>query len=290
MEQRIADLGQVMRRDAGRHAHGDALAAIGQQIGQARRQHDRLLVLAVIGRAEIDGVLVDAFQHDRRGLGQPGLGVAHGGGVIAVDIAEIPLAVDQRKAHGEILRQADHGVIDRDIAMGMVFADDVADHAGRFAMNRIRLQAQLAHGVEQPPVDRLQPVAHIGQRARHDGGERIGEIALAQRIGQRRQADLLTRAGRRRRFCHEISLSESRGNGSRGACSVKPGRQGAQDSGTRVLPAIDAIGPAVEARLPARGDIGNHLAGDGREAEAQMAMAEGEIGIGRFRRARDHRQ
>ena len=31
-------------------------------------------------------------------------------------------------------------------------------------------------------MHRLQPVAGIGQRAAHDGGQRIGEVALFQRI------------------------------------------------------------------------------------------------------------
>lgn len=60
--------------------------------------------------------------------------------------------------------------------------------------------------------------------------------------------------------------------------------------GSGDLPAIDAIGPAVEARIPARRQIGDHLAGDGGEAEAKMAMAEGEIRIGRPGRARNDRQ
>ena len=46
------------------------------------------------------------------------------------------------------------------------------------------------HGVDQPPVHRLQPVAHIRQRARHDGGQRVGEIALGQRVGQTRVLDM----------------------------------------------------------------------------------------------------
>jgi len=37
--------------------------------------------------------------------------------------------VDQRHAHGEILRQTHQRVIDRLIAVGMVFTDDVADRA-----------------------------------------------------------------------------------------------------------------------------------------------------------------
>ena len=98
MQRRVAELGGIVRRDRGRHADRDALRAVGQQIGKRARQHHRLVLRAVIGRPEIDGVLVDAVEQEARDLGQPRLGVAHGGRVIAVDIAEIALPVDQRIA------------------------------------------------------------------------------------------------------------------------------------------------------------------------------------------------
>ena len=125
-----AQLAQIVRRDRGRHADRDAARAVGEQIGKRRRQHDRLLVLAVIGGAEIDRVLVQPFQQRLRHLGQAAFGVAHGGGVIAVDIAEIALPVDQRIAHGEILRQAHQRVIDRLVAMGMEVAHHIAHDLG----------------------------------------------------------------------------------------------------------------------------------------------------------------
>ena len=50
---------------------------------------------------------------------------------------------------------------------------------------QVGTEAPLAQCEKQPPVDRLQPVAHIGQRARHDGRQGVGQIALAQRIGER---------------------------------------------------------------------------------------------------------
>ena len=128
-----AEFAQIVRRDGGRHADGDAAGTVGEQIGKGRRQHDGLFVLAVIGGAEIDRVLVEAFQQRLGGFRQAAFGVAHGGGVIAVDIAEIALAVDQRIAHGEFLRETHQRVIDGLVAMGMVFADDVAHHAGAFA-------------------------------------------------------------------------------------------------------------------------------------------------------------
>ena len=36
--------------------------------------------------------------------------------------------------------------------------------------------------MQQAAVNRLQSVAHVRQRAVHDGGERIGEVALFQRF------------------------------------------------------------------------------------------------------------
>ena len=182
MDRRGAHLARVVRRDRGRHADRDPGGAVRQQVRKRAGQDDGFGFLAVVGRAEIHRVVVDAGQHRRGDLGQPRLGVAHRGRVIAVDVAEIALALNQREARGEILRHAHHGVVDRGVAMRMVFAHHVADHAGAFLEPGRGIEAQLVHRVDQPPVHRLQPVAHIRQRARHDGGQRIGQVALGQRV------------------------------------------------------------------------------------------------------------
>ena len=190
LQQRRAQFAGIVRRDAGRHADGDAGGAVGEQVRKPRRQNDRLVVLAVIGRAEIDGALVDAVEHRLRHRRQPALGVAHRRGVIAVDIAEIPLTVDQRVALRKILGEADQRVIDRQLAMRVELADYVADDASAFLVARGRVEAQLLHRMQNPAMDRLQPIAHIGQRARHDRRQRIGQITLAERVGEVDVADL----------------------------------------------------------------------------------------------------
>ena len=48
LDQRGADLAEVVRRDVGGHAHRDAGGAVDQQVGNARRQHDRLGLGAVV--------------------------------------------------------------------------------------------------------------------------------------------------------------------------------------------------------------------------------------------------
>ena len=54
-------------------------------------------------------------------------------------------------------------------------------------------------------MHRLQPVARIGQRAMHDGGKRVGEVALLERLAQ---GDFLHIAavGGNQLFAHVASL------------------------------------------------------------------------------------
>ena len=73
----VDHLAEIVRRDVGRHADRDAAGAVDQQIGEARRQNDRLVLVAVVVRLEIDRVLVDVGEQRHRGLAEPALGVAH---------------------------------------------------------------------------------------------------------------------------------------------------------------------------------------------------------------------
>ena len=190
MQGGVAELGRVVRRDRGGHANRDALRAVGEQVREAAGQNHRLLALAVVIRAELDAVLVDAFQQQPRDIGHARFGVAVGGGIIAVDIAEIALAVDQRIARGEVLRQADHGVVDRLVAMRMERAHHVADDFSGLLEGRAGVEPQQTHAVEDAPVHRLQAVAGVRQRAVHDGRKRVRKIALFQRIAQHDLVDL----------------------------------------------------------------------------------------------------
>ena len=133
----VDHLAEIVRRDVGRHADRDAAGAVDQQIGEARRQHHRLALAAVVVGLEVDRVLVDVVEQRIGDLVEPHLGVAHGRRRIAVDRAEIALPVDQRQAHGEILRHAHQRVVDRLVAVRVVFAHDVADDARRLAVRLV---------------------------------------------------------------------------------------------------------------------------------------------------------
>ena len=195
IERRIAEFGDVVRRDRRRHADRDALRAVGEQVRHGRRHDHRLLRVAGIIVAPVDGVLLDALHEKAGDVGHARLGVAIGGGVVAVDVAEIALALDQRIARGEILRETHQRLVDRLIAMRMERPHHVADNLGAFLESRAGVELEDMHAVENAAMHGLQPIAGVGKRAAHDGGERIGEIALLQRVAQ---VDV-DRRGRRRR-------------------------------------------------------------------------------------------
>ncbi len=150
-DRRIVDIGeaavdhfaQIVRRNVGRHADGDAAGAVDQQIGEARRQHLRLLPRAVVVVAEIDRVLVEIVEQAVGDLGQPRFGVAHRGRRIGVHRAEIALAVDQRQPHRPVLRHAGQRVVDRAVAVRVIIAHHVADDLGRLAIGPARRPCRL---------------------------------------------------------------------------------------------------------------------------------------------------
>ncbi len=174
----VDDLDQVVRRDVGRHADGDARRAVDQQVRHARGQHRRLGLGPVVVRHEVDGFLVDVGQQLAGDARHADFGVTHGGRRIAVHRAEVALPVDQQVAHRERLRHAHDGVVDGRVAVRVVLADDVADDAGRLLVGLVPLVAELAHGVQHAAMDRLQAVADVRQGAAHDHAHRVIEVGL----------------------------------------------------------------------------------------------------------------
>ena len=118
-----------------------------------------------------------------RDLGEPAFGVAFGRRRIAVDGAEVALAVDQRQAQGEILRHAHQRVVDRKVAVRVELAHHLADDAGALDVFLVPVEAQLVHAEQDAPVHGLQAVAHVGQRARHDHAHGVIEVGALHLVG-----------------------------------------------------------------------------------------------------------
>ena len=106
---------------------------------------------------------------------EPRLGVAVGGGRVAVDRAEVALAVHQQVTERPVLGHARHGLVDGRVAVRVVVLDHLADDAGALHVGAVREQPLVVHRVEDAAMNGLETVAHVGERAAHDHRHRVVE-------------------------------------------------------------------------------------------------------------------
>ena len=123
-----------MWRDVGGHADRNTAGAVNQKIRNPRRQDHRLFFGFVEVGNEVDGFLLDVGEQFLGDCGETRFRVPHGCGHIAVDGAEVALAVDQRITHVEVLRHAHECVVNRRVAVRVILAEDFADDLGAFAV------------------------------------------------------------------------------------------------------------------------------------------------------------
>ncbi len=174
----IDHLIEVVRRDVGRHAHGDAGGTVVQQIRDARRQDQRFLLGTVVVGPEIDGFLVDVEQQFMADARHAHFRVAHRRRVVAIHRAEVALAVDQHVAQRKILRHAHDGVVHRRIAVRVVLADHVADDARRLLVGLVPVVGKLVHGEKHAPMHGFQAIAHVRQRPADDHAHGVVEVRV----------------------------------------------------------------------------------------------------------------
>ena len=117
-----------------------AACAIDEQVWKFRRKNDRLALAAVIVCLKIDCLIVEIVKKRQCGGRKSALlGVAFvRRGRIAIDRAEIALAVDERQPHRKRLRHAHQRIINREVAVRMVLAHRIARDTRRFVIGAVR--------------------------------------------------------------------------------------------------------------------------------------------------------
>jgi hypothetical protein len=201
MDRGLEHLAQVVRRHVGRHADGDAARPVDEEVRHARREDGGLLEPVVEVRREVDALLLDVGEQLAGDPREAGLGVAVRGRGVAVDRAEVALPVDERVAHREVLREADHGVVHGRVAVRVVLAEHVSDDRGALPVGDPRCEAGLVHGEEDAPVDGLEAVPHVGDGAPDDDAHRVVEVARPHLVLDR-DGDSSLRVCRGRGFGH----------------------------------------------------------------------------------------
>ncbi len=176
---------QVVRRHVGGHAHGDAGGAVEQDVRQARRQHSRLLQGAVKVRHPVHGALAQLAEQHFGVARQACLGITHGGERLRIVRGPpVTLPIDQRIAVAERLRHQHHGFVASRVAMGVELAEHVADGARRLLVFGIGIEPQLAHGIDDASLHRLEAVADVRQGPVHDHVHGIVEVGLFGEVSQ----------------------------------------------------------------------------------------------------------
>ena len=176
---RIDHLAEIVRDQVRGHAHGDAGAAVDEQIGEGRGEDDGLFLRVVVVGDEIDGVLLQVVHQDRAEVRQPRLGVTHGRRRIVLDRAEVPFAVDEALAHRPRLRHVAERGVNHGLAVRVKVARGVAANLGAFTMLAAGIEAQPLHGEKDAALRGLQPVARVRERARDDDRHRVVEKRIA---------------------------------------------------------------------------------------------------------------
>ena len=170
----VDDLTEVVRRDVGRHADGDALRSVHQQVGETAGENHRFLELTGVVVGEVDGVLVDVGEHVECHRSETTFGVARRGRRF-VEGTEVALRVDEWVTKTERLTHAHERVVDRAVAMGVVLAHDLTGDTGALHGGSIGERTQVVHAPEDATMHGLEAVARVGERTRHDDRHRVVE-------------------------------------------------------------------------------------------------------------------
>ena len=171
-----SDLTQVVRRNVRGHSHSDAGRAVDQQVREPGGQNHGFLVAAVVVVLEVDGAFFDVPDH-LHGQGRHlALGITRGGRSVVARGTEVALTGHERVAHRPRLHEADHGVVDRRVAVRVVLAHHVADDARALGEVAVRAVAAVEHRVEHAAMDGLESVADVGQGAADDHAHRVIEV------------------------------------------------------------------------------------------------------------------
>src|SRR3546814_11049169 len=81
--------------------------------------------------------------------------------------------------------------------MRVVLTDDVTDDSRRLVIRLVGVRAKLVHRVQHAPVDRLESVPNVGERAADDHAHGVIEVAATHLVFEVSRDDLLGGFGHR---------------------------------------------------------------------------------------------
>ena len=169
---------EIVRRNIGCHTDGYTRRSVYQKVGESRRKHERLLSRFVEVGNPVNRVFLYIAQHFVAYFAHTRFGVTISGRRVAVHRTEVSVTFNQHIAHGEVLSQSHHRVVNRGIAVRMISAQHVADACSRLFERFVAGETVFVHSVQNSSVNRFQSVAHVGERSSDDNRHCILYIAF----------------------------------------------------------------------------------------------------------------
>ena len=173
-------LAQVMGRNIGGHTHRNTCTAVNQQVRNFSRKYFRDFFSAVVVRHVINRVLIQIRQQLMRNTLHANLGVSHGSGSVTIDRAKVALTINQGITQAEVLCHTNNGVVNRTVAVWVIFTDHVTHDTSGLFVRTIPIVAELVHRIQNTAVHRLEAITHVRQGPAHNDAHCIIQIALFQ--------------------------------------------------------------------------------------------------------------
>jgi len=151
--------------NVGGHADGNTGSAVNEQVGERTWENCRLGPRFIVIRDEIDSVLLHVDHERSAEMRHARFGVPHRCRWIALDRAEIPLAIDQPFAHRPRLRHVHERGVNHRFAVRVIISAGVTANFCAFAVLPPWEKRQIVHRVENSSLRWLESVARVRQRA-----------------------------------------------------------------------------------------------------------------------------
>ena len=119
-----------MGRHIGCHTDRNTRRTVDHQQGHFGREHHRFFQCFIKVRTEIYRIFFDIRHHLIGDLHHTGLRITHSSRGVSIDRTEVTLAIDQRIAEAPLLCHTHHGIIDRQVTMGVELTEHVTDDTG----------------------------------------------------------------------------------------------------------------------------------------------------------------
>ena len=141
----INDLGWIVRRHISCHTYGDTGCTVDQQIWQSGRKDQRFLLAFIKVWSKWDKLFVQIIQHCHSARREACLRITHGSSTVTVDRAKVTMAVNKWDWERILFCHMYQCVIDRTVAMWMIFTHGITDNTRALSMWLIRSQTEFRH-------------------------------------------------------------------------------------------------------------------------------------------------